>query len=384
MAGLTDAKVRAAKPKKDRYKVADGSGLYLDVRPNGNKSWLMRVEVNGKRTWRAIGQYPLYSLDDARARALEIKRGVAGLSSETLKEVMTFKAAAEECLSKIERGMTNSSSVTALYRRMEIHVYPFIGTKDVSQVTTKEMYEISERLQEMGKPSTAQKVIATCSRVFRYGILKEYCTNDPCYALQGTIKKNEVKHRPALLNKDDIGRFMRSIRNSDLSVVGKHLLYFSAYTFCRPTEVLGARWDEIDIDKKTWTIPAERMKKRRTHAVPLASQVIDILGKLKVINGQCDYVFSSSTNSPLSAGTQLRYIRQLGYGTNEMTAHGFRGMASTILNENGFNLDWIEIQLAHVQSNQVRAAYNHAKYWEDRVRMMQWYADYLDELRDKE
>lgn len=383
MAGLTEAKVRAAKPRETRYKIADGGGLYLEVRPNGTKSWLARIEKNGKRTWKTIGNVPIYTLDDARARMIEIRRGEVGLAPEK-KPRITFRTVAAECCAKIEQGLSSLYSINNMYRKLEMHVYPLIGDKDISEITTKDMYAIAERMEALGIFPTAQKTMSLCSRIFRHGILKEYCTNDPTYALKGQLQRGVTQHRSALTDISDIGKLMRAMWSFDRPIM-KQAMLLSAYTFCRPGEIRCARWDEFNIEREMWIIPAEKMKMKRDHVVPLTKQMISILDEMRVISGHSEWVFPSLINEaePISKHTIVRGLRMMGYDHTEMTAHGFRGMASTILNEHGFNRDWIEMQLAHVSENQVRGAYNRAQYWEGRVEMIRWYNDYLDELRDK-
>lgn len=386
MAGLTEAKVRTARARDKRYKIADGNGLYLDVRTNGNKSWLIRVDEGGKRSWRAIGKYPIFSLDDARARAIEYKRGQIGLA-EPAADIITFRTVAEELCAKLELGKADNT-VRCMYGRLDIHVLPFIGDKDISKITTKDMYDIIEKMETRGIKQTAARVLQLCSRIFRHAILKEYCTNDPCYALRGTIHQNATAHRAALTDKDAIGQLMRDIC-SDKNYITKCVSLMTAYTFCRPSEVCNAEWSEFDLVKKIWIIPAERMKMRRDHMVPLTRQMIEILESMKSLTGHLKYVFASTYNRssvgvPINRNTAIAHIRRLGYKSSEMTAHGFRGMASTILNEQGYNRDWIEMQLAHAPKDQVRGAYNRAQYWDGRCEMVQWYNDFLDELRDKE
>lgn len=383
MAGLTDAKVRNAKPRAERYKIADSNGLYLDVRPNGNKSWLMRVVIDGKRTWRGIGRYPIFSLDDARAYVIDFKRGAIGLADKTSHSA-TFRAVAEEVCAKAE-GTMAQKSVKDMYSRLEMHVYPFIGARLISTITTKDIYAIVERLEAMGSAPTANRVLQLCSRIFRHAILKEHCANDPCYALRGTIKQNPAEHRAALTDRDEIGQLMRDIASFD-SLIPRLLTMMTAYSLCRPNEVRLAEWIEFDMEKKLWLIPSSKMKMRRDHMVPLTHQMLDILYQLRGITGHRRYVFASFASNgadrALNKNTALSVLRRLGYAPEEMTAHGFRGMASTILNEQGYDRDWIEMQLAHTPRDHVRSAYNRAQYWDSRCEMLQWYDDHLDGLRD--
>lgn len=388
---LTDMKVKNAKTCEKRYRLADQDGLYLDVRPNGTKTWLYRYAADdGKRHWKTIGEYPVYSLAEARAKVLEMKRMSEGLVPSTLKSKknITFEAAAQEYLEKYIPTISNEKEKQNTRRRLEMHVYPLIGGKKIGDVAVSDVYAVAERLEKLNTPETARKVIQLCSRIFRFAMLKEYCLTAPCYALRGSIgtrSKTKDVHFAAIIEPDQVGELMRKIAAYPQTIV-RLAMQFSAYTFCRPGEIRRAEWSEIDLDKKLWTIPAEKMKARRDHVVPLAAQVIAILKEMQPITGHGQYVFPNSRapkgDRPMSENTILVAIRSMGYSKDEMTAHGFRSMASTLLNENKYNFDWIEMQLAHAPRDQVRGVYNRAKYLKERVGMMAWHADHLDSLRD--
>lgn len=393
MNNLTEAKIRNLKPKEKRYKVADGNGLYLEVRPNGGKSWLVRISgEDGSRSWKSIGSYPTFDIQVARQKAIDVKRYGAGLITEdpisvdSPKVIVTFRRAAEEYAPEFEAGCSSSRSVVNIYCFLEKYIYPAIGDLDISSISTKMMYETMTRMRSLGITHTVTRSLQLCSRIFRYAILKEYCTFDPCYALRGQFRCPPVRHRPALTEPSQIGELMRAIDTISRPYL-RMTLKFVAYTFCRSAEVRGAQWTEMDLDRRVWLIPAERMKKRREHAVPLTDQLMEILEEIRPFSGHKQYIFQSlfkgDADLPIGESTLIGGLRSLGYTSEQMTVHGFRSIASTLLNEKGYNFDWIEMQLAHAPRDAVRAAYNRAKYWDDRVKMCQWYADYLDELRDR-
>lgn len=393
MNNLTDAKIRSLRPKEKRYKMADGNGLYLEVRPNGSKSWLIRTaSKDGCRSWKSIGQYPTFDIQSAREMAIASKKYEAGLitedpiaATEKSKTIVTFRRAAEEYVPHFEAGCQSARSVTNLYGYLERYIYPSIGDMEISNISTKVMYDTMSRVRSLGITHAATRALQLCSRIFRYAILKEYCMFDPCYALKGQFKCPPVQHRAALTEPADIGELMRAIGTISRPYL-RMTLQFTAYCFCRSGEVRNAQWSEFDFDRRIWVIPAARMKKRREHAVPLTNQLLSILDEIRPYSGDKQYIFQSlfkgDADLPIGESTVVGGLRSLGYTPQQMTVHGFRSMASTVLNEQGYNYDWIEMQLAHAPRDSVRAAYNRAKYWDDRVKMCQWYADYLDSLRD--
>lgn len=276
----------------------------------------------------------------------------------------------------------------ALKRRLELHVFPLIGDMKVTEIKTKDISQIIERLDDRKTHEVASRVLQICSRVFRYGILKEYCETDPTSAIQNEVGRSvavsKPKHFAAVVEPDKVGLLMRHIEGYPFPTI-RLAMKLSALTFCRPGEIRYAEWDEFDLKKKVWVIPAERMKMRREHMVPLSRQAVDIVKELRETALSTRFLFANArapkSDRPMSDADITVALKAMGY-KDTMTAHGFRSMASTLLNENGVNRDWIEMQLAHVPKNKIRGAYNRAQYWDDRVVMVQWYADLLDSLRD--
>lgn len=388
---LSDVKVKNAKADGKRMRLADAGGLYLDVQANGIKTWLFRYSSDdGKRHWKTIGQYPVWSLSEARSKALELRKMQEGLIPSDLKtrKSISFKQVADEYLEKHLPNITSGKESYNTLRRLELHVYPLIGDMKIGDIRTSDVYNIVERLEKRNTSETARKVSQLCSRIFRFAMLKEYCDADPCYALRGEVgrrKKSTAGHLAAIIEPEMVSKLMKDISVYPQLVV-RLALRFSAYTFCRPGEVRHAEWDEINFEKAVWSIPSLKMKARRDHLVPLAPQVVDLLRELQVVTGHGKYLFPNCRapkgDRPMGDNTVLVALRSMGYTKEEMTAHGFRSMASTLLNENNFNRDHIEMQLAHQPKDKIRGIYNRAQYWDERVKMMAWYADYLDKLRD--
>ncbi len=384
---LTDTKVKKSAPADTRYRLADTGGLYLEVLPSGKKSWLFRINENGKRTWQKVGEYPLFSLKAARDRCEEIRRVSAGLiePEKPTPDIMTFEQAALEYLPSYEQKITNQKEKHNTRRRLELHVFPFIGHMGINKISSRDMMVVAERLQKRNTLETAKKTIQICGRVFRFGIIKQYCDTDPCYPLRGAILSPKQKHFPAITDPEEVTTLLRAIDAYPKYPV-RTAMQFSALTFCRPGEIRRAEWSEIDWKRLIWVIPEWKMKARREHVVPLARQTLALLEELKEVTGRGQYLFPSNRapkgDRPMSDGTVLVALRWMGYTNDQMCAHGFRTMASTLLNEHEWNYDWIEMQLAHAPKDTIRGTYNRAKYWDGRVEMMQWYADYLDRLRD--
>jgi integrase len=263
---------------------------------------------------------------------------------------------------------------------MHHHLLPFLGDKDIASITPADILPVFQRLAGMEKWEMLSRIRSITSQIFRYGVATGRCQNDPTYALRGAIISPRPRHYSSIRKPSEVGALMRAITSYPYEQVRCALL-FSALTFCRPGEIRNAEWAEIDKDE--WRIPQEKMKMNRPHIVPLSRQALKVLEEMRDISGGGKYVFPSNRTPtrPMSENTILAALRSMGYTKDQMTPHGFRSMASTLLNENGFNRDWIERQLAHVEGNSVRAAYNYAEYLPERRKMMQWWADYLDTLR---
>ncbi len=298
----------------------------------------------------------------------------------------SFADVASEWLKKAEAKSHSEKEKYNTRRRLELHVFPFVGDLDIAKVDAAEILSVLQRLESRNTTATAKKVRQIISQIFRYGVATRKCVTDPTFILRDALAPYRPKHFPSITNPDQVGELMRAVDVYPNSVV-RMAMQFSALVFLRPGEVRHTAWDEFDWGKNELRIPGERMKMKRPHIVPLSRQTLALLDALKKLTGHGQYLFPSNRapkgDRPMSDSTILVALRSMGYSKEQMTAHGFRSMASTLLNENGFNRDWIERQLAHVEGNSVRAAYNYAEYLPERREMMQWWADYLDNLRKK-
>ncbi|MDR1684917.1 MAG: integrase arm-type DNA-binding domain-containing protein [Desulfovibrio sp.] len=391
---LTDTQLRSVKPMDKAQKFFDGGGLYLLVAPAGGKLWRLDYRFDGKRKTLALGAYPAFSLKEARAHREEAKEQLAkGIDPAAHKQAVkaavkaetdnTFEIIAREWFAKHSPQWTESNSIRTLARLVK-DIFPLLGSKPVSRITALELLAALRRIEERGAVDTAHRVLQDCSRIFRYAIATGRAERDTAADLRGALAPVRGGHFSSITDTADIGALLRDIDAYTGNIVVRAALRLAPYVFVRPGELRRAKWEEFDLAGAEWRIPAERMKMRVLHIVPLARQVVEILTDLHRYTGQGRFLFPSmrAASAPISDMTLLAGLRRLGYGKDEMTVHGFRSMASTLLNELGYSVDWIERQLAHGERNSVRAAYNYAQYLPERRRMMQEWADYLDGLRD--
>lgn len=392
---LTDLAIKALKPREKPYKVVDGKvpGLLLSVSRTGTKAFLLSFKYGGKFQLLTIGRYPDLSLTDARIAALEAKKAIAsGINpaAEKQKEKAQAKAKGvtfhDAAILWFEQSKSLWSDVHAkdTHQKLTCYVYPRIGKEPISAVTKSDVKAILDTLSAQGKYPTLKKVRSIISQIFQYAIAHEFPGVEydwtPLLRSKGLYQPTKVVHRAALTNPKDISRLMKAISSyKETSFQTCIALKFSALTFCRPGEIRHAEWDELDFDEALWRIPAAKMKMGEPHLVPLAKQAIELLHELHPMTGHSKYLFPSvrTSDRPMSEATITAALRRMGYKKEEMCAHGFRGMASTRLNEMGFNRDWIERQLAHGEKDKIRAAYNHTDFLADRRKMMQAWADYL-------
>lgn len=389
---LSDFKIKNAKPAEKDYLMNDGFGLNLLVTKKGGKYWRMRYWVDGKERRMSLGTYPAVSLKEAREKARDIARiRDAGadprlvLKRRKLNTEDTFEAIAREWIDKQINGVRTDKYTRAVIHRMEQHVFPYLGRYAIRELEAPEILAVLREIEDAGKIYSAHQVSTYCARVFRYAIATGRAERNPVSDLQGALKpRQRIRHRAAITEVGKIKQLLRTMQVFDASPVVYNALWFSAYTFCRPGEIRRAEWREIDSEAKEWRIPADKMKMRRAHIVPLSDQAMRILEALRPITGRGQYIFPSARSpkgtEPMSENAVLYALRRMGFSADEMTAHGFRGMASTRLNEMGWRADVIERQLAHIDGNSVRSAYNHAEYLDERRRMMQEWADWLDGL----
>ncbi len=389
---LTDTAIRNAKPGKKLIKLSDGGGLHLLIQPHGTKLWRMGYRINGKQKTLAFGVYPTVTLAQARVQRDAAKKiledgGDPSVQRKIDKQARgnSFRLVAEELIDKMKREGRAPATLTKTQWLLEF-AYDVIGDRPVAKITAPELLAVLRKIEARGTYETARRLRSTCGMVFRYAIATGRAERDPSLDLRGALTSPTVKHRATIIEPIAIGALLRAIDGFDGQPTTKAALRLAALVFARPGEIRHAEWKEFDFDKAEWIIPAEKMKIRRPHRVPLSQQTLAILKDLKAITGGLRWLFPSvrSVTRPISENTLNAALRRLGYGSDAMSAHGFRAMAATRLNEMGrWNADAIERQLAHQEPNAVRHAYTHgAEYWAERVLMMQTWADYLDELRE--
>ena len=385
---LNARQVDAAKPREKAYKLADGAGLYLEVVPSGSRYWRMKYRFNGKEKRMAFGVYPAVSLAQARALRDEAKKKLAeGIDpsfakkeEKLVRDVQlnnTFQAVALEWHgTKVSRWSEGYAS--DIIEAFNKDIFPYIGQQPVNDIKPLVLLNVLRRMENRGATEKAKKVRQRCSEVFRYAIVTGRAEYNPAADLTSAMSGHESKYYPFLTVEElpDFFKALSGYTGSPLIVLAARLLIL---TGVRTGELRGAFWSEFDLEKAVWEIPAERMKMKRPHLVPLSTQALEIVQQLKVMSGQYPLVFPGR-NDPrktMSEASINQVFKRIGY-TGKVTGHGFRHTMSTILHEEGFNTAWIETQLAHVDKNAIRGTYNHALYLEGRKEMMQWYGDYVD------
>jgi integrase len=392
---LTDVAIRKAKPGAKPLKLSDGRGMYLLLKPDGGRYWRMDYRHAGKRKTLALGVYPEVSLFDARLRREDARQLLAngadpGAVRRDAKQAKAEAArASDETFEAIGRdwmARQDVAEVTANKTRwiLETFLFPEIGQRPITEITPRDLLDVLRKIEATGKLETAKRAKVKAGQVFRYAVLEGKVESDPTASLKGALKPPKGKHHAAVTDPSRIGQLLRAIDGYGGQFTTLRALQFAPLVFVRPGELRQAVWSEFDLDGAIWRIPAERMKMKAAHVVPLSAQAVDILRALWPLTGHGHYVFPGirTDRRPMSENTINAALRGLGYSGEEMTGHGFRSMAATRLNEMGWNSDAIERQLAHSELNKVKAAYTHAaQYLEERIRMMQAWADYLDALR---
>ena len=391
---LSDTSLRNLKPQTSPYKKFDSNGLFVQVMPNGSKLWRCNVTVLGKRKTVALGQYPDVPLADARKKR-DDARQLAAKDLDPVKErreireeaiasaTNTFGAVAADFLAKLEKEGREAPTITK-NTWLLTKVVGGLGKMPVKEIRPRDVLRVLKAVEDTGRVNTAIEARAAIGRVFRFAIASELCDTDPTYALRGALLTHTPDSHPALTDPKAVGGLVRSIKEYDAGhYTTKALLLAQMYCFTRPSETRTMMWSELDLDRKVWTVPAEKAKMRRLLDVPLTTQMLALIESMRPWTGHTDVVFGSimSGKKFQSENTMNSTLRRMGFSKEEHTAHGFRSTASTILNESKlFRGEVIEAQLAHKDKDAVRAIYNRAEYWDERVPMMQWYADHLDSL----
>ena len=387
---LNDSIIRNSKPGPKPRKLKDGDGLYLLVQPNGARWWRLRYTIRGVEKALSLGVYPEITLKQARQRRQEIRSKIANgvdpsqeRKAEKRSLDITFEVVAREWWEK-RKALWTEGYAAATMARLEKDVFPIIGRRPVKHLDAADFLECLQRIEKRGVLDTAHKIKTKCSEVMRYAVVTRRAVRDPIVDLKGALMPVRRKHYATITYPSEIGALLRTIDGyRGKSQIVHCALRLLPLVFVRSSELRYARWEEFDLEATQWKIPAERMKAKIAHIVPLSTQAIAILRELHPLTGPDGYLFPSirSYARPISNNTVNAALRRMGYTKDEMTGHGFRSMASTLLNEQGWRPDAIERQLAHREENDVRAAYNYAEHLPERRKMMQAWADYLDALR---
>ncbi|WP_303850293.1 tyrosine-type recombinase/integrase [Seleniivibrio woodruffii] len=388
----TNTAICNAKYTDKPYKITDEKGMYILVNASG-KYFRFDYRYAGKRQTLAIGVYPEVSLKEAREKRDEARKQVKnGIDPNELKKAKKhnliceagdcFEAMALEWHTK-NKPRWKESTAKRNWRTLEKDIIPYIGNRPIKQITAQELLAVLRKIEERDKVDSAHRAKILCNGVYSYAVASIRADRNIVKDLDGALTARSTKNMAALTDTKEIGGLLRAIDGFRGEFNTKCALRLSAYVFLRPGELRQAEWSEIDFDKKIWKIPADKMKMSRPHIVPLSRQAMEILKEIYPLTGKWQYVFPSvrGKDRPMSNNTVLSALRRMGYTKDEMTAHGFRRIASTLLYENGWESAVVEMQLAHAERNKVKAAYNHAEYLERRTEMMQWLADYLDGLK---
>jgi len=388
---LTVKKIASLKPKKKLYRVADAEGLCLEVTPTGSKLWRLRYRYNDKGKMMALGKLTDVDLAQARDECRKWKRCLReGFDPALVKKEEdarssgkdSFETVTREWFAKFKQKWAEQTGVRKL-ARLESHVFPLIGSLPIDKVDAPQIRRVVLRLESLEKLHTAHRVKNIIGEIMRYAVAMGLILHNPVPDLAGVLPPTKETHRASIVDPKGIGGLLRAIDEYQGSLVTRCALKLAPITFVRPGELRHAEWSEIDYEGKEWRIPAEKMKMKRPHVVPLSRQAVEVLKEVELVTGHGGYIFPSERSSarPMSNNTINAALRRMGYTKDEMTGHGFRSMASTNLNELGFHPDHIERQLAHVEANRVRAAYNYAEHLVERKKMMQAWADWLDGVK---
>jgi integrase len=391
---LSDTAIRNAKPKDKPYKVGDSQGLYLLVNPRGSKLWRVKYRMGGVERKLALGAYPEITLAEARAARDAARRQLAhavdpnaakrqarieaGMRAEN-----SFTSVAEELIAKRETEGVSPRTLEK-YRWLLKLLGSEFGRRPVTEISPAELLHELKHHEKRGRFETAKRLRSFASRVFRYAAATARAERDPAQMLLGALIQPRVKHFAAITDPVAFGGLLRAIEDYEGDPAVMHALRLTPHLFQRPGELRQMEWAEINFEKAIWTLPPEKMKMRQPHAVPLSRQALAILESMRGLTGKGKYVFPSvrTRARPISENTVTAALRRMGFTKEQMTAHGFRTSASSLLNESGkWNPDAIERALAHMVSGEIRRIYNQSAYWAERVEMAQWWSDYLDELR---
>ena len=393
MPPLTPFEADNAKARDKTYRLYDQRGLYLEVTPTGRKYWRLKYRFGGKEKRLALGVYPKVKIAQARTAA-EIARASISQNVDPsaerrakrqeqhrLSDAYTFRTVADEWLALQQTSWSENTFKNA-QRRLQNYVYPYIGNLPISHIQPADVLNVIRRIENRDHIDTAHRVKQRCGQIFRYAIATGRADRDPAADLRGALAPLRTKHHAAVTEPTQVGGLLRSIAQYHGSETTRIALLLLAHTFVRPGELRKARWSEFDLESAIWRIPADRMKMKLAHLVPLSRQTVVLLRELQHLTGKKAFLFPStlSDQRPISDNTLNTALRRLGYTKDEMTSHGFRTIASTLLHERGWHTDIIERQLAHIERNKVKGAYNRAQHLDRRAEMMQDWSDLLEDL----
>lgn len=390
---LSDSAIRKAKPDPEKpdkpIRLWDGGGLYLEIAPTGGKLWRWKYRFQGREKLMSLGKYPDVSLQKARLKHQEARIQLAD-GVDPMEERKADKARLENSFASItarwhEHWKQGKSPRHADYvrRRLAADILPRIGQKPINAIDAPELVAIVQAIADRGVTDLAKRALETVGQIFSYAVAHGYAERNPAKDFKpGTVLPPMHQKNFARVDGKELPELLRQIEVYQGTHVTRLAMKLMALTFVRTSELIGARWCEFDLDNARWDIPAERMKMKTPHIVPLSRQAVVVLRTLHTLSGESEWVFPGDRNrrKPMSNNTILKGLERMGY-QGRMTGHGFRGLASTLLHENSFEEAHIEMQLAHMKRNKVAAAYNHARYLKQRTEMMQWWADYLDEAQ---
>jgi len=399
---LTELSLKNTKPGPKTRRIADGGGLFLEINKNGSKYWRLAYRFAGKQKLLALGVYPNVSLTKAREATHNAKKELASgkdpviirkISKSVGDEKDSFQFVALEWLEKFKNQWTDTH-FKSISGRLKLHIFPWIGNRPVGEITPPEMLSVLRRIEARGHLENAHRAMTNSGQVFRYAIATGRAERNPCSDLKGAIPPPSVRHMSSITNPKEVGELMRAILRYSGYTLTRCALQLTAYVFLRSGEIRFAEWSEFDFEKKEWRIPSKKMKGLRKdkeanpnsfHLVPLAHQVIKILEEARTLSGDGKYLFPGlrTFNKPISDATLTNALRRMGYSQEELHVHGFRAMARTLIRQElGFDEEPIERQLGHAVKGPLGAAYNRADFVEERRRMMQAWADYLEKLQN--
>ncbi len=396
---LTDTQIKNTKPKDKDYKLSDGGGMFLLVKTNGSKWWRLNYSYNEKQQTISLGVYPDVTLLEAREQREFYKKQLkSGLNPSEIKkqdnsslkeeDIITFAKVSDDWI-ELNQERLSKTYVESVTGYINNHINPYIGSKNIEEITSSDIISLCKIMEQKGILESVRRSLNVLNSIFKYAVAIGAAKHNVIADIdrKNTFKRVIHKHYPIITDSKELGKLLRAIDSYHGNIVTRYALKLASYVFLRPANIRFAEWSEINLESATWRIPAEKMKTNKPHIVPLAKQVIQLFQELKPITSDSKYVFPGPTTKtkPISENTMLQGLRRLDYTKDDIVAHSFRGIASTLLHENmplhGIHSDAIERQLAHSEKNSVKSAYNHAEYLNERIYLMQWWADYLDDLK---